>query len=608
MTNVPTLINVGPGGGDPLDQLQAQVRAAVAGTFDILGEMGRTKSGNVVYLARELSSGHLVAMKLSRGKADREFGLEVVRQLDETMPGLENQCPQCKAILADWGRFCTRCGADLGGAGVSPAASETIQLVDAVKQATAGVYEILGKMDRRDSKGAVFFARDLKRGKLVALRLQRDAAAAPGQAVYSLGETQVFQPMAAELGATQVESIFSSPTPPPAPPPVVTPAPQPPRPTRGVPTKAIAAGVGVVLIAIVAYFAFREPEPAVVPPPPAVAVAEPAPPPPAPEPPPPDPPATVADTPEQGTIEVAIRMPPGARITIDGRRARGSSISVPSGAHTVALAADGFEPVSARLTVDAGQTIRWRPKLVAVARDVAVANPPPPPPPPPAAAPASCVGAVGKNDWTLAADLCAKEANGGNVVAQRNYARLFDEGHGIPRDRVQAASWYTRAAAGGDRESQVRMGYMYRMGEGVKRDDRQSVHFFRLAAEGGSAGGQLEYGTALETGKGISKNEREAADWYRKAGAGGNTQALTRLGMLYERGKGVERNQTEAANLYREAATKGNGEAAYYLGKLYKDGKGVEKSMPQAIEWFRKAAQMGYPKAAEELRDLEPGE
>ncbi len=605
MTNVPTLINVGPGGGDPLDQLYAQVRAAVAGTFDILGEMGRSKSGNVVYLARELAGGHLVAMKLSRSKADREFGLEVVRTLDETMPGLENQCPQCKAILADWGRFCTRCGADLSGAGVSPSASETIQLVDAVKQATAGVYEILGKMDRRDSKGAVFFARDLKRGKLVALRLQRDAAAAPGQAVYSLGETQVFQPMAAELGATQVESIFSSPTPAAAPPPVVTPpAPAPAARPKTPPIRLVAAAVGVALVALIGYFAFREPAPVAVLPP---AVVDNPPPPPDPDPPPAAPsPAPAEPAAQPGTIQVGIQLPAGARITVDGRRVRGLSFLVAAGSHTVALAADGFEPVSARLTVVPGETIRWRPKLVATARDVAVN--PPPPPPTPTAAPASCVAAVGKNDWALAADLCAKEANAGNPVAQRNYARLFDEGHGFPRDRTQAAAWYTRAAAGGDRESQVRMGYMYRAGEGVKRDDKQSVHFFRLAAEGGSAGGQLEYGVALESGKGIGKNEREAAEWYRKSGAGGNTQALMRLGRLFERGSGVERNQAEAANLYRESATKGNAEAAYLLGKLYKDGKGVEKSYPQAIEWFRKAAQMGYAKAAEELRDLEPGE
>ncbi len=57
---------VSPGGGDPYEQLLAQVRAAAEGEYTILGEMGRSKSGNVVYLAREIATEHLVAMKLSR--------------------------------------------------------------------------------------------------------------------------------------------------------------------------------------------------------------------------------------------------------------------------------------------------------------------------------------------------------------------------------------------------------------------------------------------------------------------------------------------------------------------------------------------------------------
>src|SRR5258708_9153103 len=102
--------------------------------------MGRSKSGNVVYLARELESGRVVAMKLARtaGAADGDFNLEVVQTLDGSMPGLENKCPECKALLPDWDRFCFRCGADLSGSGATPGATESTQLLEAVKEATAG--------------------------------------------------------------------------------------------------------------------------------------------------------------------------------------------------------------------------------------------------------------------------------------------------------------------------------------------------------------------------------------------------------------------------------------------------------------------------------------
>jgi TPR repeat protein len=614
VTNVPTLFNLAPGGGDPFDQLQAEVKKAASGVYDILGEMGRSKSGNVVYLAREVASGHLVAMKLSRmsRSGDREFSLEVVRTLDDSVPGLENQCPQCKALLADWGRFCTRCGADLSSANANPSASETIQLVDAVKQATAGSYEILGKMDRSASKGVVFFARDLKRGKLVALRLQRDASGDPNQAVYSLGETQVFRPLAAELGATQIGTYTPPPPVTPPPPRVEAPPIEPkrPAPPRKVPMKAVAGGVTVGLVAIIAYLAFKDsgsPSPVPLPPPAADTVVA-APPPPPPDPPPaaPPPPPSAAPN-DHGAIQIGVKMPPGSRLTLDGRPVRGTTLSVAPGSHLVALDAAGFEPVSSKLTVASGETVRWRPKLVATTAPVASAPAAAPAAPPPAPREsANCASAVGKSDWTGAMERCTQEAQGGNASAQRNLAKLYDEGHGVGKDAQQAVSWYTKAAAAGDRESQVRLGYIYRTGlDRVKRDDRQSAYFFKLAAEGGSPTGGLEYGVALESGKGVDRNEREAADWYRKAGAAGDGQGLYLLGQLYERGRGVQQNQTEAATYYRQGAEKGNASAAYALGKLYKDGKGVEKSAPQAIEWFRKAAQKGHQQAANELRDLE---
>ncbi|MDX2057423.1 MAG: hypothetical protein SFV24_06445, partial [Gemmatimonadales bacterium] len=92
-----TSFNVSPG-GDPFDQLMAQVRQAAEGAYDVLGELGRSRSGNVVYLARELESGHLVAMKLTRTQGD-EFTLEVVKTLDGAVPGLENKCPECRSVL-----------------------------------------------------------------------------------------------------------------------------------------------------------------------------------------------------------------------------------------------------------------------------------------------------------------------------------------------------------------------------------------------------------------------------------------------------------------------------------------------------------------------------
>ena len=622
MADRPSSIQLRPSDGDPYDQLLAQVRQAAEGVYDVLGEMGRSKTGNVVYLAKELETGSLVAMKLSRAKAgqpEQDFTLEVVKTLDGAVAGLENKCPECKALLPDWDRFCFRCGADLSGVGHAPSQDEAAQLLEAVRQATVGEYDILGKMDRADGGGAVYFARDLKRDKLVALRLKQDPSGDPGQAAYSIGETQVFRPLAAELGATQVASAYQTPIPEPLPPPSPQPFVPPVSPVEPVrsrvappkrrPIKLIAGLAGVVLVTVIGYFAFRNPgaDPAVpvpVPVPVPAPTGTPAPtppPPPAPSPEPPAPISTAAD--DSASIVLGVAVPAGARLTVNGRAVRGGSVRMPAGAVQLALVVPGgAQPIRERVTLRPGQSYVWRPELSTGKPGPSV---PPPSPPPAPAAPLTCARAAAKNEWTQAAELCRVAANAGDPVAELTLARMHDDGKGIPQDRVQAALWYEKAAAADQHEAQERLGYLYRDGLGVKRDEKKSAGFFRQAAEGGSVAGALEYGVALDDGKGVSGNDEEALKWFKKSSDGGNPTAARRLARLYERGEGTRKNEAEAARFYRMAADKGDGQAQYALGRLYKDGRGVEKSAQQALEWFRKAAAQGNKDAADEVRKLE---
>lgn len=609
---------------DPNDPFLAFVREAAEGAYDVLGEMGRSKSGNVVYLARELESGNLVAMKLARVKdaqnAD-EFNLEVVKTLDGALPGLESKCPECKAVLPDWDRFCFKCGADLSGAGHNPSADEAAQLLAAVKEATVGEYDILGKMDRADGGGAVFFARDLKRGKLVALRLRQEMSADSSQASYSIGETQVFRPLVADLGATQVGRAedYASLA---APPPVLAsqPAEAPARPLVGEatapvarkrpPVKLIAAGVGAALVALIGFVVFQGgddmpgPSPASQSQQPAPESPAPAPPPPAPDPAPdPVPPPPVASaTPDSATVTLGVPVPSGGRFTVNGRVSRGPS-RVAAGSVVLELRAPGSVPVRERVAVRAGQTLVWRPALAPASPAATPGQPPAPPPPQPVAP--TCQRAASRGDWTAAVELCRAEANAGDVAAERTFARMNEEGRGMPQDRQQAALWYEKAAGRGDRESQERLGYLYRNGAGVKKDDKKSTEFFRLAAEGGLTAAMLEFGVALDEGRGIGERDAEALTWYRKAADAGNTPAARRMARLYERGDGTARNEAEAAHWYRIAADKGDALAQFALGKLYKEGKGVEKSAQQALEWFKKAAAQGNAEAQDEVRKLE---
>jgi len=619
------------GAGDPFDELLQQVRGAAEGVYDILGEMGRSQSGNVVYLARELDTQHLVALKLTR-TANNEYALEVLRTLDSNVPGLESSCPECNAVLPDWDRFCFQCGADLSRSTATVSPDEADQLLEAVREATADEYDILGQMDRAGGGGLVFFARDRQRDKLVALRLKRDEGA--DEVAYSIGETQVLRPLAAELGRTQVLGAMGPPSvrqpAPPPPPPVsaapsvpVEPSPSPARPAggprSGPPLKLILGGAGVLALVLVGWLVFGggggDPVPA--PAPTQLGGQTPVDPSPVPDPdtlgfegdsvtpapePAPAPPPPVVTPVDSGVVRLAVNLPSGAVFAVNGTPVRGSSIRLPVGRHRLSLVVAGLPPVTERVTVSRGRTLAWSPTIPTEPSPTPAPAPPPPPPPQPTA---TCARSFARSDWGRAADLCLAEANAGGREAQRLYARMRELGNGVQQDRAQAASWYAKAAAAGDVESQVRLGYLYRNGLGVKKDERESARWFSMAANQGSREGLLEYGVALENGDGVNKDESQAADYYRRAADKGSAAATRQLGRLYERGRGVSKDEAAAAKLYEEGFGKGDAEAGYLLGRMYKDGRGVAKSPELALEWFKKAAALGHRQAAEEARKLE---
>jgi TonB family protein len=80
--------------------------------------------------------------------------------------------------------------------------------------------------------------------------------------------------------------------------------------------------------------------------------------------------------PTTGTVDV-VSQPPGAVVTIDGNRAGQTPLSdhrLRPGSHKVDLAAEGFEPWSGSVTVEAGKKARVEQAL----REIPKATPPPP--------------------------------------------------------------------------------------------------------------------------------------------------------------------------------------------------------------------------------------
>ena len=579
--------------------LQA-VQQAVQGNYEVLGELGRSEpeAGVVVYLARQLGTGALVALRVrpadgARG-ASREMWLDVLRQLDASTPGPRETCVACGKAVSSWDRFCGSCGADLSagdpGDGASPEA-----LLEAVRSAAGAKYEVIGQMHRSDGGGNVYFARERKTGNLTALRLRREKAASGSNAPqYSLGRTTVLKSVAESMGV-----VHGGPPPrptavPPAPA-QPTPSVQPIPPTPLQPDAAqhaarrdgwilagLAAAVVAVTVIVVRGNAARSGATDTT----TSAHND----------------SVVAPAPAQVTIGGTL--PAEAVVTVDRAPVSPPTVNVPPGQHTFRVAAPGYEPAAQVLTVVAGQQMVWTPELTphasaptmplrhAVSAGIVhgssspspapvatVASSPGSVPPTPAAGndsltrlrttttDATCASLFSTLEWNRALPVCQTEAAAGNVASERTLGTLYDRGLGTEINPKQAAVWYQSAADAGDQIAQYRLGVLYRDGKGVKQNSKSAFDLFQKSANQSDANAQSAMGTAYERGDGVKRDYAQAVAWYQKAALQGHPGAAYRLGVLYEQGKGVSQSDSTALVWWHKAAAGGEPAAKAALAK-----------------------------------------
>src|SRR5262245_1957702 len=147
---------------------------ALTGEYDIVARLGVGNSGAPVYLARELVTDNLVAIRLPplvSGNESQEYGLEIVRQIDASLPEIEGRCVHCGAKVRRWSRFCMRCGSDISG--IAPSVGQSRDdLRDVIRRTALGKYEMLGEMTRADGGGLVYFGRERSSGQILGLQVE----------------------------------------------------------------------------------------------------------------------------------------------------------------------------------------------------------------------------------------------------------------------------------------------------------------------------------------------------------------------------------------------------------------------------------------------------
>lgn len=186
-----------------MDELLRTVQEAASEYYHVYGELGRESANDVWYLGKDRGTGRLVALRLRRsgtgpdGKPD--YDLDVARELDASVSAGAGNCHACGHQLRRWARFCTNCGVDLAAGGDNPSSpGARAALLEEVRAAAQGVYDVLGEMPWGGGGGVVYFAIEKASQRLVRLRLRQDTEG------FELGETRVVMPLGERLAASYV--------------------------------------------------------------------------------------------------------------------------------------------------------------------------------------------------------------------------------------------------------------------------------------------------------------------------------------------------------------------------------------------------------------------
>jgi TPR repeat protein len=124
-----------------------------------------------------------------------------------------------------------------------------------------------------------------------------------------------------------------------------------------------------------------------------------------------------------------------------------------------------------------------------------------------------------RGDYATELRLLRPLAEQGNAEAQTALGLMYDAGHGVPQDYIEAVKWYRCAANQGFTDAQDSLARMYFNGWGVPKDYVQAHMWANLAASSFSGvGSNVEAGLrdniAVEmTSAQITEAQRRAREW-----------------------------------------------------------------------------------------------
>jgi len=155
-------------------------------------------------------------------------------------------------------------------------------------------------------------------------------------------------------------------------------------------------------------------------------------------------------------------------------------------------------------------------------------------------------------------------------------------------DHARAAREFERAAQGGNRLAQYNYAMLLLRGEGVAGNGAEGVRWLRKAADAGLAQAQYSLGLLYENGAVVAKSQT----------------AQVSLATQYFLGRGAKQDYAQAAHWYELAAEAGDVGAQYIIASMYEHGDGVRADLRRALGWYQRAARQGDVGAAAQAQDV----
>lgn len=187
-----------------------------------------------------------------------------------------------------------------------------------------------------------------------------------------------------------------------------------------------------------------------------------------------------------------------------------------------------------------------------------------------------------------------KSAQSGDIDAQKQLARRYAFGDGIPQNDAEARFWYSRAADSGDTATQIGLASLYYDGRGVGQNYNQAFIWFNRAAKAGDARALSYLAVMYDKGLGVPTDAAKARENYRAAADKGIDFAAFNAAVMCRDGVGGTSDLECAAKYFFQAAKAGVPEAEFEYALALRDGRGIGKNPTEAAAWMGKSANHGF--------------